>query len=94
MNRNCVNNEVGTWPSLSSFEELQLARYPRIRNSKNTFDISGFSHCLLSEKLIAKVHPKPKWLAMTYENIPEINVDPLLIMGGEPVAGDATIIFC
>jgi acetyltransferase len=33
------------------------------------------------------------WLAMNYERIQEIDVNPLLIVDGEPVAVDATIIF-
>ncbi len=33
------------------------------------------------------------WLAMTFEKIQEIDVNPLLIVNGEPVAVDATIIF-
>jgi hypothetical protein len=32
------------------------------------------------------------WLAMTFEKIQEIDVNPLLIVDGEPVAVDATII--
>jgi acetyltransferase len=32
------------------------------------------------------------WLALTYEKIQEIDVNPLLIVDGEPVAVDATII--
>jgi acetyltransferase len=33
------------------------------------------------------------WLALTFEKIQEIDVNPLLIVDGEPVAADATIIF-
>jgi acetyltransferase len=33
------------------------------------------------------------WLAMTFEKIDQIDVNPLLIVDGEPVALDATIIF-
>jgi acetyltransferase len=33
------------------------------------------------------------WLSLTYEKIQEIDVNPILIMDGEPVAVDATIIF-
>jgi len=33
------------------------------------------------------------WLVMTFEEIQEIDVNPLLIVEGEPVALDATIIF-
>lgn len=33
------------------------------------------------------------WLALTFEKIQEIDVNPLLIVDGEPVAVDATIIF-
>jgi acetyltransferase len=33
------------------------------------------------------------WLAMTFDKIQEIDVNPLLIIDGEPVAVDATIIF-
>jgi hypothetical protein len=33
------------------------------------------------------------WLAMNFEKIQEIDVNPLLIVDGEPVAVDATIIF-
>jgi acetyltransferase len=32
------------------------------------------------------------WLAMTFEKIQEIDVNPLLIVDGEPVAVDATIV--
>jgi acetyltransferase len=33
------------------------------------------------------------WLATTFHKIQEIDVNPLLIVNGEPVAVDATIIF-
>ena len=33
------------------------------------------------------------WLAMTFDKIEEMDVNPLLIVDGEPVAVDATIIF-
>jgi acyl-CoA synthetase (NDP forming) len=33
------------------------------------------------------------WLALTFEKIEQIDVNPLLIVDGEPVAVDATIIF-
>jgi len=33
------------------------------------------------------------WLALTFEKIQEIDVNPLLIVDGEPVVVDATIIF-
>lgn len=33
------------------------------------------------------------WLAMNFEKIQEIDVNPLLIVDGEPEAVDATIIF-
>jgi hypothetical protein len=33
------------------------------------------------------------WLAMNFEQIKEMDVNPLLIVDGEPVAVDATIIF-
>jgi succinyl-CoA synthetase beta subunit len=32
------------------------------------------------------------WLVMTFDQIKEIDVNPLLIVNGEPVAVDATII--
>jgi len=32
------------------------------------------------------------WLALKFEKIQEIDVNPLLIVGGEPVAVDATIV--
>jgi hypothetical protein len=33
------------------------------------------------------------WLALKFEKIQEIDVNPLLIIDGEPVAVDATIVF-
>jgi hypothetical protein len=33
------------------------------------------------------------WLAINFEKIQEIDINPLLIVDGEPVAVDATIIF-
>lgn len=33
------------------------------------------------------------WLAQTFEGIQEIDINPLLIVDGQPVAIDATIIF-
>jgi hypothetical protein len=32
------------------------------------------------------------WLALKFENIQEIDVNPLLVVNGEPVAVDATIV--
>jgi acetyltransferase len=32
------------------------------------------------------------WLAITFEQVKEIDINPLLIVDGEPVAVDATII--
>ena len=44
-------------------------------------------------KSLAKWLIKLGWLALTFEKIQEIDVNPLLIVNGEPVAVDATIIF-